>query len=241
VAVSGDYAYVAYNSGVAVINISYPSKPQEITTLKTDETASGILIYNDDLFIGSAGNKNLYIYDNSNPDNPTLVSSTTLSGAIYGISKNEDYLYAATKNGYLEILDVSDLSNIIKVKSLNCQGQGMDLIYNGGYVYYANSRKGLQIIDVNDPSNPEILRTLNGTSGAWDIFISGDNMFLAKHMYGFDIFSLENPELPTRIVARSNGGESYGIWADESYLYISDLHPTIKIGLVFFLGNRYSC
>ena len=229
VAVNGNYAYVAYNSGVAVIDIGNPAKPKKLTTLKTSEAAFGILCVDNYLYIGAGGVKNLYVYDNANPQSSTAVSSIKLSGTVNGISKYEDYLFASTQNGYLEILNVSDLSNIIKVKTINCQGQGVDLIYNKSYIYYANSQKGLQVICVDNPSNPEIVITLPNTSGAWDVNINGDNLLLAKHMYGFNVFSLENPALPTSILTKNNGGESYALFTDETSLYVADLQQGIEI------------
>ncbi len=229
IALNGDYAYVAYNDGLAVIDIIDPAKPKKLFTLKTAEAAFGILVDDNRLYVGSAGENNLYIYDNSNPQNPTTITFINLSGTVTGITRNEDYLFVSTQNGYLEVLSISDLSNIIKVKTICCQGQGMDIVYYKGYAYYANSHKGLHVINVSDPSNPVIITTVTGTSGAWDVHINEDHLFLTKHMYGFNSFSLENPALPVKVTNKSNGGESYGIYTEESNLYIADLQQGVEL------------
>lgn len=229
VALHGDYAYAAYNEGVAVIDVTNPFKPAKIATIETGEAAFGILVNDSIIYVGAGGEKNLYVFNNSDPQSPSLLSAHHLSGAVSGICSNGHYLFVATQNGYLEVLNISDLSNIIKVKTVNCQGQGMDIIYHEGYIYYANSQKGLHVINVSDPLNPVIISTLAGTSGAWDIYINENRLFLAKHMYGFNVFSLDNPASPLKVFTKSNGGESYGITSTDSNLYVANLQQGVEI------------
>lgn len=229
VVVNGDYAYVANNSGVSVIDISNPGKLQKITSLTTDEAAFGIYISENILFVGADGNKNLFAFDINMVENPVLKSSLTLQGPVNGISLNNSVLYVSTLNGFFSVIDVSDIVSMKIISTLDCKGQGNDLTFFQDYIYYANSNKGLQIIDVKEPENPEIVRTVNNTSGAWDIAIHDNYLFLSKHKYGFNILSLENPSSPEIIASANSPGEDYGITVNSEYLFVADLQYGVEV------------
>ena len=227
--IDSGYAYVTHNGGLSLVSLSDLSRPQETATVSCSEAAFGILVENDIAFLGSGGSKNLKIIDVSDKHNPEILSTLNIPGAIYGIAKNSNTLFLSNWDGNLIIVDISELNAPTIVSTLDCQGNGSDLAYHNQHIYYANPKKGLQVINVQDPSLPVMGSTVPSTGGAWDIHLHEGMIFLGRHNLGFTCLRIENDTTISRLFAKDNGGEVYGIFHDGNSLYSADLVNGLEV------------
>jgi hypothetical protein len=117
-----------------------------------------IFPYKDKLFIGSS--TGMFIFDNSNPTSPVLLSNFQHATACDPVVVNNDIAYVTLRDGsecngftnQLDVVDVSSLTNPKLIKSYpmtNPHG----LSVNGNRVYMGEGSYGLRILDVSDPSD----------------------------------------------------------------------------------------
>jgi len=232
--VDGDYAYVTYNEGLSILDISEKSDPQEIAVVKTSEAAFGILVEGGVAFLGSSGSENLKIINLDDRHHPEVMSSLSIPGTIYGIAKSNNLLFLSTWEGEFVTVDISDFHGPVILSNIECQGNGADLAYYKQQIYYANSQKGLQLIDVEDPEVPGIGITVPSTRAAWDIHIVDRFIYLGKHNQGFDCIEIKDDSSYATLYSKNNGGEVYGIYREGDLLYSADLQNGLE---VWDIGN----
>ena len=223
----GSYAYVTCNEGMAIINIADLNNPIHITTVSTDEAASGILVENGIAFLGSGGNANCKIIDVINKNNPIVLSSLFIPNPVTAFATNENTLFLSTWGGELYIIDISDLESPEIISSLDCQGIGTDLAYLDKTIFYANGHKGLQVIDVSDLNSP-ILNPTSVSYDPWDIDLKNDFLYLGRQNQGFSIFEIEADNTLSLVSSENNGGETWGVSQEGDKLFIADLQDGVE-------------
>jgi hypothetical protein len=107
---------------------------------------------------------------------------------------------------------------------------------NGNYAYIASGSDGLLIVDVSNPSSPQFVRDGWGyeeTDQPTDILIDGNTntAYLAKNEVYY--CNISDPPNLERSSVLYTPGESRGIFADGSYLYVADG----TMGLRIFQGS----
>ena len=224
--VEDDFAYVTYNNGLAIIDISDLNNPQKIKTFRTNDTGFGILVSEDIAFLGA---DNLKVIDINDKNNPLLISDLDVIGSIYGICKNSNRLYLSTWEGYFYIVDIENLSSPNIVSQINCSGNGTDIAYYNNTIYYSNCQKGLQVIDVTNEESPLINTIAPNSYGAWDLCQKNNLLFLGKHNRGFSIYEIGTDNLPRSVCHLNEGGEAYGIINNDDTMYVADLQDGLEI------------
>ena len=165
VAARGQYAYVAADKKVQIVNLSTPSSPSEAGEIDDFpyEYVHGVDVSGDILYVAvksDDGYLSVSAYDlGDNPVVPQLLSVVE----IVGLDAYSDNVEAAGHMVYLSgpagllITDFYDPENPV-VKSLlpyNCSNPG--LCVSGDWVYTSSSQDGVRVVDASDPENPELV------------------------------------------------------------------------------------
>ncbi|MDY7080664.1 MAG: hypothetical protein SXV54_27600 [Chloroflexota bacterium] len=190
--IQGSLAYViAPGVGVQaddidVINVSDPDYPDRVKSVSTTGTdlrqvvADGNRLYATDYY------QQFFVYDIASPQNPTLVTSYTLSG-LMTLNPAGNYVYAGTQDG-LTVLDVSDLNDIqpvgVPFDTLNAV-KSIDVADDIAYLGCSNAAYAL---DVSNPISPTAIWQHTGPAGGLDIqgitpfvLVADDDLGLSLH------------------------------------------------------------
>ncbi len=108
--VSGDFAYVGDNMGLAVINISDPTNPGAPVYEDTTGWARGVYVSGDYAYMAD-GASGLAVIDISDPTNPGTPVYENTTGYARGVYVSGDFAYVADGVSGFEVIDISDPTN----------------------------------------------------------------------------------------------------------------------------------
>ena len=154
-AASNGHLYAVDDQNMQVFDITQSADP-----VAGNELAIGFLIetifpYKDKLFIGSQSE--MFIYDNSNPENPTYVSSFSHATSCDPVVANDSLAYVTLRSGntcqgtqnQLDVVDVRDVYNpwlVMSFQMENPHGLGID----ANALFLAEGEHGLKVFDTSD-------------------------------------------------------------------------------------------
>ncbi|MBI2926488.1 MAG: hypothetical protein HYY24_12405 [Verrucomicrobia bacterium] len=231
VRVVGDYAYVAGDWYLVVIDVRDPARPRRIGRLRT-QVASGLDVVGKYAYVGDRSG--LFVVDVSNPAAPTRLGSFPIEHAEYPHVKSlGNYVFVSTtlrdSNGNLptrgfDVIDVSDASQPQRVGGYDIRGVGTDFLVIGsyaflqGYVWDGQDLFGahLAVFDVSSPPAPVLLGTFDmpGLGGirfdavGKTLYVVGGDEGLFIFDIGFPPGSFLNPPLRSgdKLSLSWNGG-----------------------------------
>ena len=174
VAIYNDYAYCSFGYALLIYNISDPTQPHILNTIKAVSPKYGLIKISDGHLhiISSNGYE---IYDINNPIYPELISEVAIND-IRGF--DVDGNVACISHGvYLDLVDISDVANPQIRGSISFDIATGNITIVNDTVYMAES--DLRLIDI---SNPDSLRLINRfeTSGyAADLVVDNNYIYVA--------------------------------------------------------------
>lgn len=200
-----NYAYVALNESLEILNVADPSNPVSVGSYGPDEGAAmewaeGIHVSGTHAYIVNTMSFNpdkLIIIDVSDPMNPLL------SGSYDSLTDGGDldiigsYAYVAD-GSELKVIDVSDPSNPTLHGSYGPLDGARSVTVHGSYAYVAEFLGGgnLVILDISNPSNPVLRNRYDTPGNPHEIFVSGQYAYIADYANGLQIVDIANPSNP---------------------------------------------
>lgn len=160
-ALVNNHLYVLDDSRMHVFNVS-TSDMQGQGTVNINWGIETIFPYRDYLFIGSQ--TGMFIYDNSNPANPSYVSEFQHAQACDPVFVNGDHAYVTLRGGtpcqnfvnQLDIIDISTITQPTLVASHSMSNpHGLSVVDNN--LYLCDGSDGLKVFDVSNKLNIEQL------------------------------------------------------------------------------------
>ncbi|UCD85062.1 MAG: chitobiase/beta-hexosaminidase C-terminal domain-containing protein, partial [Deltaproteobacteria bacterium] len=229
--VTGDYAYVAaWQSGLAIIDVSDPANPGPPVYRDTTGSSSGVYVTGGYAYV-SDWLSGLAIIDVSDPANPGTPVYRDTSGSSSGVYVTGGYAYVADRGSGLAIIDVSDPTNPGTPIYRDTSGSSSGVYVTGGYAYLADGigGLGLAIIDVSDPANPgtPVYRDTSGNSIG--VYVAGGYAYVADDTSGLAIIDVSDPANPGTPVYRDTSGNSYGVYVTGGYAFLADYGSDLAI------------
>jgi hypothetical protein len=156
------FLYALHDSYIQLVRIDDPVNPSLWSRVDVGWGIETIFPYGDYLFIGST--TGMFIYDNTNPDNPTKLSAFAHVTSCDPVVAQGDYAYVTLRAGAfcgggvnrLDILDITDLTNPLMVESYAMQGP-FGLGIDGSTLFVCDGVAGLKVYDVTDPLNIDLI------------------------------------------------------------------------------------
>jgi hypothetical protein len=156
------FLYALHDSYIQLVRIDDPVNPSLWSKVDVGWGIETIFPYGDYLFIGST--TGLFIYDNTDPENPTRLSAFAHVTSCDPVVVQGDYAYVTLRAGSfcrggvnrLDILDVADLTDPLMVESYSMQGP-FGLAIDGSTLFVCDGVAGLKVYDVTDPMNIDLL------------------------------------------------------------------------------------
>jgi hypothetical protein len=153
-----DYLYGIDEWQLSVFDLEEVTSPTEVANVDIGWGIETLFPYEDNLFIGAADG--MYIFDNSNPLNPTFLSKFNHARACDPVVVQDDIAFVTLRNGtecdgfanQLDVVDVSDLTNpklLYSHEMQNPHGLGV----NGNALFICEGEYGLKLFDKSDLSS----------------------------------------------------------------------------------------
>ncbi len=156
------FLYALHETYIQLVRIDDPENPSLWSTVDVGWGIETIFPYGDYLFIGSM--TGMFIYDNTDPENPTQLSEFAHVTSCDPVVAQGDYAYVTLRAesfcrggvNRLDILDITDLTEPQMVESYAMQGP-YGLGIDGSTLFVCDGRAGLKVYDVADPENIDLL------------------------------------------------------------------------------------
>jgi hypothetical protein len=156
------FLYALHESYIQLVRINDPENPSLWSTVDVGWGIETIFPYGNYLFIGST--TGMFIYDNTDPENPTKLSAFAHVTSCDPVVAQDDYAYVTLRAGSfcgggvnrLDILDITDLTDPQMVESYAMQGP-FGLGIDGSFLFVCDGVAGLKVYDVTDPMNINLL------------------------------------------------------------------------------------
>ncbi len=192
---SGAYFYTVDNSSLHVFDISVAASPKKVNTVQIGWGIETIFPYKEHLFIGSQSG--MFIFDNTNPLSPTLLSTFQHAQACDPVFVEDDRAYVTLRDGntcqnFTNQLDIVDISNLLDPKLLKTHPMhnphGLSVVEQT--LYLCDGTAGLKVFDAKDWNNLKTLSHL-GHFATYDVIALPDvrrAIVVGKDgLYQFDI------------------------------------------------------
>jgi len=156
------FLYALHDTYIQLVRIDDPVNPSLWSTVDIGWGIETIFPYGDYLFIGST--TGMFIYDNTDPENPTKLSAFAHVTSCDPVVAQGDYAYVTLRAGSfcgggvnrLDILDITDLTNPLLVESYAMQGP-FGLGIDGATLFVCDGVAGLKVYEVTDPMNIDLI------------------------------------------------------------------------------------
>ena len=234
----GDYAYLAYQKGLDIIDIvNLPdTSSSDLTLVGTystpyDTSEIGVVAVDvDGIYAYIVVRDSLMIVDVSDPANPSLAGSFIAPGRTYDVSVSGDYAYIANGAYGLLIVDVSDPASIDSAGCFDTPDTARAVFISGNYAYIADGNSGLIIVDISNPANPSEVGSYDTPGFAKDVYINGNYAYIADYWNGgFQILDITSPASPTLVVGFNSQGGAAGVFANENYVFLADRWKGVSV------------
>jgi len=205
--VEGTKAYVANWDGnghgtLHIIDVSDPSHPQLLSSLKRNHYASDIKVAGGYAYVAQTYS-GLMVYNVSNPSSPVVAGSYPTLYA-QGVALTGEYAYVADGSTGLKIINISNPTQPTLIGNCDTPDEAIKVCVQGNFAYVADNRSdgqraGLQIIDISIPTAPVIVGSLDTRFNAVDVAVSGNYCYVVDIYDNLLIVDVTNPTAPRLI------------------------------------------
>ena len=218
---SGNVVYITTHRGVALVNISNPSNPQNLGYISGTYGNNFILENMDisgNILAVCAHADGVLFFNISNPANPGLISTAQMENA-WAILLHENFAYTADGEN-IRILDISNIENPFEVNSLSTGSAIKDLAIANGFLYAALGSGGVSVFDVNAPESPLLLDNYN-TGGLANRIQPFEGKIAVSDWDDVEVLEWNGTELE-RIGFKANGRRTMAINSSGNYIYSAE-------------------
>jgi len=152
----GDYLYALEDWEMDVISLVDPKQPSFLSSINMGWGIETIFPYQDKLFIGSQ--TGMFIYDNSNPADPTFLSGFEHARACDPVFVKDNIAYVTLRDGtactgtsnQMDLVDISDIENPSLLQTFQMD-HPHGLSIRGNDLYLCEGKNGLKVFDITEP------------------------------------------------------------------------------------------
>lgn len=183
-AITGNTLYIVSKKSLEVYDIRDGGNPSKTVTRDMGIGIETIFPYQQSLFIGA--NDGMYIYNNSTPNSPVLMSKYTHVLSCDPVVVQGQYAYVTLRAGVncrpggsfssLDVVDISDPTRPAMVGS-----QQMDSPYglgvSGNKLFVCEGDKGFRVMDITDPKTPVHKRYFQEVP-SYDVIVRNNHLII---------------------------------------------------------------
>ena len=200
------HLYTVSNNSLDVFNIYTPQTPSFVSKLQLGWGIETIYPFKNKLFIGS--NTGMFIYDISNPEQPSKQGQFNHVRTCDPVIAEDNYAYVTLRSGtgcpgssnQLDVIDISNIFGPKLVKSYtmtNPHGLSKD----GNLLFICDGKQGLKVYNATDVNAISLLKHISGPD-AYDVIAWNDLAIVsaADGLYQYDYSDATNVKLLSKTV-----------------------------------------
>lgn len=197
-AINGQVLYIVDEMNMHVYNIANAAMPNYVNQINIGVGIETIFPYRDRLFIGST--QGMFIYDNSNPMNPTFLSEFRHATACDPVFVEGNFAYVTLRGGtpcgsfnnQLDVIDISDVYNPTLISTTpTTHPHGLTVDNNS--LYLCDGDDGLKVFDISNKQNLNQLFHQSSAPAYDAITLPNANVVMVVGKDGFYQYSTINP------------------------------------------------
>ena len=219
VAIHENYAYVASENDYLfeIVDISDPTSPLAVKgQFVTGGYVLSVTVHEHYLLVG--GGSRFWIYDISDPVNPSLISYVSVGGAATSIAVNGNYAYLSLNENGFTVIDISNVEHPIVVAN-NDNETPTYAVVSEKYAYIA-TYLALWVIDISVPYKPEEITLFPTGSQARQVRVSKNYAYVAEGYAGLWIIDISIPSTPQSVANFPTGGFANDLVVSDGYAYV---------------------
>ena len=204
VAIKDDLAFIANDDqGLEILNISNPSKPDKISSIKIPNNAKEIYIFHNVAIVVSKYS-GLAFVDITNPYNPIIIEILELGHNVAEVDMRFNLLHIMTESDGLHIYDISNPYQPLHISDWDSGYFHTGISVLNKLICLSGAGVGLEIVDLTIYSNPTFISKWNDSTGTakgvYASIINEDKIaFLANDNSGLEIINFTDVHNPTKI------------------------------------------
>jgi len=204
--------------GIAILDVSDPTSPQEISTFLPDIPTSRILHVADGYLYAYGPSGNLQVIDIDPPESPETVAEYTIESEVKDVHASNGRLYLTSRRNFY-IFDISGPGQLDLLSSVQADQFLYDFCVDGGYAYSIIANTDTIILDIEPPETAYIAGYVASASGAHDVQII-DNTCYAGGNKKLTTLDVTDPENPVITGTAFSDGYIFGVYTDGSFAYV---------------------
>ncbi len=231
--VEGDYAYVAIDHNLLILDITIKSNPTIVSTYETQDHIYAVQVLGDYAYLANFA-EGLTIVNVADPSSPTLEGSLTDGiGWVSDVHVYGSYAYV-TDNIALNTIDISDPGNPSLNDSFNILSAN-SVFVSHPYAYVTSpysgipGQEGLWVINVTHPDTLTELGHNESVTNAYDVCVSGEYAYVANISGGLRIFDISNTSNPIEVGFNDTLGFAVGVDVVGPIAYVADSFDGVKV------------
>ncbi|MCF0048565.1 hypothetical protein LXM25_00770 [Dyadobacter sp. LJ53] len=206
-AITGNTLYIVSKESLEVYDISQGASPVKTVKKEMGVGIETIFPYRDNLYVGAMDG--MYIYDNSTPRDPKLLTKYQHVQSCDPVVVQGKYAYVTLRNGVtcrpgntLSSLDVVDVSN--PAKPVMVHSQPMTSPYglgvSGNKLFVCEGTKGFTVLDITNPAAPLFKHTFEELP-AYDVIVRDKHLIITgeKGLFQYKYDDADNVEFLSKI------------------------------------------
>jgi len=191
VAVAGERAYVAHDTGLRILDVSNVANPALRSTLSLVNGCTSVAVAGSYAYLTDSMEGRLYVADVSDPVAPTVAGSCDMPGSAQHVAIAGTHAYVADgQAGGLVIVDISDPAHPVVQGACDTPGDAVAVAVAGPYAYVADGAMGLRVMDISDPAHPVEVAGYDTLGAARAVALSGESIYVADGEGGLLILAL---------------------------------------------------
>ena len=163
----------------------------------------------------------LYIFNVTDPSNPTLLSNYTTNDYVTATYVSGDVAYIADGNSGIMALNVSNPRNPYYLDHYDDFGIFCDIEVVGDYAYVASYGDDFRVIDVSNPTNLVSVGHISASGWGLGVAVDGDYAFLAAEGAGIHVIDISDPTNPILTDSLDLNGYAKDVYIHGNYAYLA--------------------
>ncbi|MCP4589472.1 MAG: hypothetical protein GY842_01880, partial [bacterium] len=224
------YAYVGFGPELAVLDVSDPAHPGQISTVTLPQGGDVADVYaasNGYTYV-SAAEGGLRAVDVSTPAAPVEVGFCSAPDAGFHVAVAGRYAYVAAGDAGLWVIDVSNPAAPFELASYDTPGHAWDVATAGDYAYVADRAGGLLAVDVSDPSAPVGLGSYDAPGAVNGVALANGYAYVADWVGGLRVVDVSDPADPVETGSYATQ-HAWSVTVQGNYAYVADTYDGLRV------------
>lgn len=193
--VQGNYAYVASDKGLRIIDFQNPLQARQVGFFPAS-FVNDVFVVDQYAYLACYGYR-LIILDISNPASPVEVGRNSGEGEAFNVYVSQNYAYMANGRNGLTLIDVSNPSLPVKVAEWPDMAGATSVRGVDAHLFVGKDRD-LLLVDVSDPTQPVVIDTFSTGNYIYHMVTSGNYTYLATGKTGVYLLTHNFPTQPAQ-------------------------------------------